>query len=475
MADTEALRNTLLKHKQEHLLAFAEQLDADGREALAAQLGAIDWEALAELIDSHVLTEPQAHIPEKIEPPEILPAEAKDDQTAKRYERAHQAGEQLLSEGKVAAFVVAGGQGTRLGYDGPKGCYPATPIKAKSLFQGFAEQILAARQRYSCQVPWYVMTSLTNDDATRAFFAENRYFGLPAEDVKFFKQGTMPAIGADGKVLLADKDRLALSPNGHGGSLTALADSGSLTDMARRGVEYISYFQVDNPLTKVLDPLFIGLHAETGSEMSAKALPKREPLEKLGNFCVVDGRTTVIEYSDLPEELARQTESNGQLRFRAGSIAIHIISRTFVERLTGGGKCALPFHRAEKKVSHIDDEGRIVEPTKPNAIKLEMFVFDAMPLAAETMILETSRIEEFSPIKNATGSDSPTTSKHDQVRRAAEWLEKAGLTAPRDAEGQIVSAIEISPLFAIDPRELAQKVPSELVEIVPGKELYLGP
>ncbi|MHC4294373.1 MAG: UTP--glucose-1-phosphate uridylyltransferase, partial [Planctomycetota bacterium] len=285
-------------------------------------------------------------------------------------------------------------------------------------------------------------------------------------------QGTVPAIDFDGKLLLGKKGRVATSPDGHGGSLLALHTSGALEDMASRGVELISYFQVDNPLVRCIDPLFLGLHDLRGAEMSAKVLPKRDPTERLGNVCVVDGKLTVIEYSDMPEDLARECTEDGHLRFSAGSTAIHVLSRSFVERLTTGGKSGLPFHRAEKKVPYVDETGRIVQPDAPNAVKLEMFVFDALPLARETLVLETIRSEEFSPIKNAEGADSLATSLHDQNRRAAQWLEDAGITVPRDADGQIAAAVEISPLFADSAGALARKVDSSL-KISPGQSLYL--
>jgi UDP-N-acetylglucosamine/UDP-N-acetylgalactosamine diphosphorylase len=266
---------------------------------------------------------------------------------------------------------------------------------------------------------------------------------------------------------------LALSPDGHGGSLQALRASGALADMARRGIDLISYFQVDNPLVRCLDPLFLGLHDLRGAEMSAKALPKRDPMEKLGNFCLLDGKVTVIEYSDLPEELARATRPDGRLRFSAGSIAIHVLNRSFVERLTADGRCPLPLHRAEKKVPCIDEAGHVVRPDTPNAVNLETFVFDALPLARATVILQTDRAEEFSPIKNADGADSPATCLHDQVRRAACWLEAAGIAIPRDVDNKVAAAIEISPLYADGPEQLAQSVDPDLT-ITPGEDLYLG-
>ena len=227
----------------------------------------------------------------------------------------------------MAAFLVAGGQGTRLGYDGPKGEYPVTPIKNKPLFQVFAEQLRAYSRDFGKTVPWYVMTSDVNDAPTRAFFKKHDYFGYNPADVFFFQQGMMPAFAMDGRLLLGEKDSLALSPDGHGGSLRALDRSGALADMRSRGVEHLSYFQVDNPLVHCIDPLFLGLHDLTGSEMSSKTIPKAGPLEKVGNFVIGDGVVQVIEYSDLPEELAKQTNPDGTLRFNAGSIAIHALRR----------------------------------------------------------------------------------------------------------------------------------------------------
>ena len=469
----EPLRKVLAAHGQEHLLAFWDDLDLRQQDQLREQLSQVDWDLIAELIPTHVLTEPTAKLPESIEPPPIGPHEASDEATRKRYKKARATGEKLLRAGKVAAFVVAGGQGTRLGYDGPKGCLGVSPVMRKSLFSLFAEQLLATGRKYGKAVPWYIMTSPANDKATREYFKANGYFDLDKDDVMFFAQGTMPAIGLDGKLLLAEKDSLALSPNGHGGSLTALSASGALADMADRGVEVISYFQVDNPLVHCVDPLFVGLHQDAKAEMSAKALPKRDPLEKLGNFCIVDGKTTVIEYSDMPEDLARATRPDGKLKFSAGSIAIHLFSRTFVERLTQGGRCSLPFHRAIKKVPHIDGYGKHIAPDQPNAVKLEMFVFDALPLAKKSVILETARVEEFSPVKNATGPDSLNTCLHDQVRRFAAWLEAAGVEVPRDADNEVACAIEISPLFALDGADLAGKDVAEQ-PLEPGKPVYLG-
>ncbi|MHC4983259.1 MAG: UTP--glucose-1-phosphate uridylyltransferase [Planctomycetota bacterium] len=474
MPDLSKIREALDKHGQEHLLRHYDELPPEKQRSLLEQINSLDLEQLDRLIADHVLKEPQAPLPENIEPPCVISAATSDAATAEKLKEAHRRGSELSTAGKVAAFVVAGGQGTRLGREGPKGCLEATTVTRKPLFQVFAEQIQATAARAARPVPWYVMTSPTNDVATRAFFRQHNYFGLAAEDVFFLTQGTMPAITLDGKILLAGKGELAVSPNGHGGCLEALRTSGALDDMAERGIEYISYFQVDNPLVRCLDPVFIGLHALEAAEMSAKCLPKRRPMERLGNICLVDGKVTVIEYSDMPEQLAQATTGDGRLRFSAGSIAVHVFSRSFVERMTAGGKCALPFHRALKEVPFVDESGRVVKPSKPNAVKLEMFVFDALPLAENAVVFETTRSEEFSPVKNASGPDSLTTSLHDQVRRAAAWLERAGISVPRDADGQIAAAIEISPLFADSAEALAEKVDPNLT-ITAGASVYLGP
>lgn len=474
LPSVQTARARLAQAGQEHVFTFWDELDASQRERLLEQIAEVDWLEVARLIESHVLAKPKFELPERVEPAPWYPYEPPADLRAK-YQEAWQRGEQLVREGKVAAFTVAGGQGTRLGWDAPKGTFPATPIRGLSLFGCFAEYLRNIQNRYGVTVPWYIMTSPINHRPTVTYFEENNYFGLSAEHVKHFPQGMLPAIDmTTGKVLLADKSELALSPNGHGGSLKALHTSGALADMSERGIEQISYTQVDNPIVRVVDPIFLGLHAMDDAQMSSKMLPKREPLEKLGNFCLVDGKMTVIEYSDLPEELARETLESGDLRFRAGSIAIHTIRRDFVESLNDEqrGGFGLPYHRAQKKVPHIDiDTGEPVEPATPNAVKLETFVFDALPLTSSSIIYETSRADEFAPIKNAdtpgaAAQDSPQTSKLIQGERAARWLEAAGVTVPRNGDA-VDATLEVSQLTAIYPDDLKSVALPERIE--PGE------
>ncbi|MEM0914123.1 MAG: UDPGP type 1 family protein [Planctomycetota bacterium] len=475
----DSAKATLSSCGQDHLLTYYDALDDAGKTALLDQIEGIDWPEVQRLVQTYVINKPTFDLPANVEPAPWYPRQPNPDQHA-IYSRAWDKGIELLRAGKLAAFTVAGGQGTRLGWDAPKGTFPATPITGRSLFACFADYLHRVADKYEAftPVPWYVMTSPVNDAATRAFFAEHDYFGYDPADVKIFPQAMMPAFDmTTGKALLADKGSLALSPNGHGGSLKALWTSGAIADMKDRGVEQISYIQVDNPLVRVIDPLFIGLHAIDGAEMSSKMLPKREPLEKLGNICLVDGKTTVIEYSDLPDELAYETQEDGELRFRAGSIAIHTIAVDFVESLNASPQgFALPWHRAEKKVPCIDlATGAAATPKAPNAVKLETFVFDALPMCETSIVYQTERTEEFAPIKNADApgaQDSPATSKQLQSDRAAAWLQNAGVKMPWRPDGTVDARVEISQraaIYADDVEGLADLPQS----VPPGGELLI--
>jgi UDP-N-acetylglucosamine/UDP-N-acetylgalactosamine diphosphorylase len=468
--DLAQIKKTLAQIGQAHALRFFDKLSEPSKQKLVGQLQALDLDRMKELVQTQVKVKAAIPLPKDIKPANAYPREPRSEHR-QLYQDADRRGHELLKAGKVAAFLVAGGQGTRLGYDGPKGEYPVTPVKNKPLFQVFAEQLLAHSRDAGKPVPWYIMTSDINDGPTRAFFEKHNYFNFPRKDVMFFQQGMMPAFSLDGKMLLAEKDSLALSPDGHGGSLRALAKSGALADMRKRGIEHLSYFQVDNPLVHCIDPLFIGLHDLTGSEMSSKTIPKANALEKVGNFCLGDGVLQVIEYSDLPEKLALQTNADGSPTFNSGSIAIHALRVSFIERLNSGGQLKLPWHRAEKKVPYVDDSGHAVKPEKPNAVKLEQFVFDAIPLAKNAIVYTTDRAEEFSPVKNAEGVDSPATSRRDQIRRAARWLQSARVEVPVK-DGEPDALIEISPLFAKDAQQLNTRQ-LRMQKVKSGETIYL--
>lgn len=453
----ETLRSEFENAGQGHVFAFWDELNPDERSALLSDakivdLGEVDYLCRTLLGDS----DESAVSLEGLEPAPYVehPSSGGDP---KLWEGMKTIGEDALRAGKVAAFTVAGGQGTRLGYPGPKGTFPVTPIRKKPLFQVFAEKVRAAELRYDSRIPWYIMTSHVNHEATVAFFEENDFFGLSRERVEFFSQGRMPAVDQDGKILMGSTSSIAMNPDGHGGSLRALVRSGAIDRMAATGVEVISYFQVDNPLVNAVDPAFIGFHLNQASDMSSKMVLKAYPLEKLGHFCRQDDRTVVIEYSDLPDEMQEELDESGQLRFRAGSVAIHLLAIDFVRRVTeAGSDTALPFHRAHKKIPTIGPDGEAIQPEAPNGFKFEMFVFDALPFARNPVIIEAKREDEFSPVKNAEGKDSPQKCREDQLRQWARWLESAGAEIEVDSTGLPGFVFEVSPLFATTQDEFVE-------------------
>ena len=455
---------------QTKLAQYLESAPGADRDRIEAQVRNIDLDELPGLIADYVLKKPETDIPSDLAPAPFLPFPPDTPDRKDYYRKAAETGRELLRQGKVAALTVAGGQGTRLGFDGPKGTYPITPVLHKTLFQYFAEAIARISEKYAVRLPWFIMTSELNDAPTRSFFQEHNFFGLQPGQVTFFTQGTMPAIGYDGQLILAAKDSLALAPNGHGGTLLALRKSGALDAMKAAGVEYISYFQVDNPLVSPADPLFIGLHALEKADISCRMLPKTNAYEKLGNFCMSSGRCRIIEYSDMPSELAERKKADGTLDFLAGSPAIHLISRSFVERLTESGKLRLPWHRADKKVAFLGTDGSVVKPDSPNAVKLESFIFDALPLADKVMILEGDRKELFAPTKNATGVDSAESCRAMLSARDARRLKLAGIPVPEDA------IVEISPRTVADDEDALEFFRKNPVTqpILPGQARAFG-
>jgi len=461
---------TLRARGQDHVLRWWEGLASGERERLLDDLESIPWDVLDKLMPTHVLSQPNTALTGELQPAPVYPRTPGPDQQT-LYEEAVRVGRGRLSGGMVAALTVAGGQGTRLGFAGPKGAIPVTPVGGRTLFQLFAETVLAAGRRYGVSIPWYVMTSPANHHETVDYFIEHNFFGLLQRDVIVFPQGMLPVFDFAGRLLLEEKYRLALAPDGHGGVLKALLGSGALADMRARGVEVISYFQVDNPLVKPFDPLFIGLHALTRSEMSTKVARKADDLERVGNVCLRDGLLTVVEYSEFPETLAREQNADGRRRFDAGNLAIHLLDVGFVKRITGRS-FELPYRRAEKVVPFINDNGSLVAPSTPNAIKLETFIFDVLPSATNPLVLEVDRAEEFSPVKNLTGVDSLESAKRDQDRRACRWLEATGVHVPRRADSEPDVTVEISPLFALEAQDVAAKA-DRLPPLKRGAAIYI--
>jgi UDP-N-acetylglucosamine/UDP-N-acetylgalactosamine diphosphorylase len=440
---------------QGQVFAFFDQLDAPGQQRLLDEAAEVDLAEIERLTRTLLGKNVAGANLDGLAP---APYEKRPEHggNAADWAKAKATGEAALRAGRVAAFTVAGGQGTRLGYDGPKGTFPVTPLKQKTLFQVFAEKIRAAGVRYGRPLHWFIMTSHANHAATENFFQEHKFFGLDAGRVHFFRQGRMPAVNFDGKIMLETKGSVALSPDGHGGSLRALERSGSLALMKREGIDTLSYFQVDNPLVRCIDPEFIGWHLLRNSEMSSKMVPKAYAEEKVGHFCTQAGKTIVVEYSDLPMALQKETDATGQLRYNAGSIAIHVLDREFVRRMASGGEdVSLPFHRADKKIPTIDAQAKPLKPEKPNGVKFEMFVFDALPFARNPVVIETLRQNDFSPVKNAEGLDSPKTCREDQLRQFGRWLKANGAAFEADQSGLPKATVEVSPLFGYDEDSFA--------------------
>ena len=433
--DLEETLGRFRDYGQDRVFRFWDRLDERQRRNLLDQATAVD---LAALERAHEMAGGRASSrPPKLEavPVVRLPAHGGDSVAA---DRASECGSQALAEGRVAALAVAGGQATRLGFDGPKGAYPVGPVSERTLCEQQAQKIRGLRRRYGRPLPWYIMTSAATDVATRALFADNDGFGLPTEDVFFFRQGMVQSLDFDGRMMLERPDRIFENPNGHGGSLSALLSSGALDDMERRGIDTVFYYQVDNPLIRIADPAYLGFHFEAEAEMSCKVIRKCDPMEKVGVVARVDGKIGVVEYTEIDDENRFATDENGELVFWAGSVAIHIFSTAFIRRVAEGADELLPYHASAKLIPVIDDDGRLVQPTQPNGHKLERFVFDALGAAQSVCLVEGDRNLDYSPIKNAEGTDSATSARRDLIAVYRSWLDAAGIEMPKDG-----AAIEI--------------------------------
>ena len=363
-------------------------------------------------------------------------------------EEARLLGESLIRKNQVAVLIVAGGQGSRLGIAGPKGRFPVSPVKKKSLFQLFAESVKSLSFRYRATIPLLIMTSEENGEETRQFFEFNNFFGLGGENVYFFEQEMLPTLTPEGHLILRDDTHLLVNPDGHGGSLKALHESGLLESLTRKGYSELFFCQVDNPLVKIADPVFIGYHRMEGSEFSTKVVRRRDLEEKVGIYGLVDGKPAVVEYSDFRPEDYRALNGKGNILHWAGNIAVHMISLSFVQRLNLRG-FALPYHRAVKDVEALLPDGK---GKKMTGWKFETFVFDSIPFARKTCCLEVIREEEFAPVKNPKGSDSPETARAAMNNLHRSWLKEAGAELAPEAQ------VEISPLYALDEEELIKKL-----------------
>lgn len=445
-------RQRASEYNQDHVFRFWNQLNVAERKQLLADLDAVDFPLMQRLINKWVLDEPPQEHFSHIEPIPVIPFDAPDGK------EAWEAGETALRNGRVGIFLVAGGQGTRLGFPGPKGAYPIGPLTHKSFFHYHAEKILNLQRRYNCALPWYIMVSQANAEATRAYFTEHDYFGLERENVQFNIQRMVPCIDTTAKFMLETSCRLATNPNGHGGCIPAMVENGVLDDARNRGIDFLSYFQVDNWAAKVADPRFIGYHVLRNAEMSSKNHRKNHPREAVGVHCLCDGKYHVIEYSELdiyPQLL--QTDAMGNIICYAGNPAIHILSVDFVQRVYEHFE-EFPWHRAFKKIPYIGESGVLVKPDTPNGYKFETFVFDALQFIQHVPVgLEISREGEYTPTKQYTGDNSVVAARKSMNSLWSKWLDAAGSPVPRQTNGESAITIEITPTYALDQKEFLEK------------------
>lgn len=430
----------LAKCSQEHVLKHWKKLNKKEREALLEQIATIDPKSVSRCREA---LGKGAEVPDssKGKAPKVAVLKGK------KLAEARAAGEVELSEGRVAALLVAGGQGSRLGYDGPKGCYEIGPITNAPLFYFHARKILARSIRYGASIPFYVMTSEANNAATVQCFEENDYFGLNPDDVFFFTQGMWPGMSAEGKIILDQPGHIFMSPDGHGGLLAALKRSGALADMKERGIKSVFFFQVDNPLVEIADPAFIGYHVMNKSEYSLKLCAKRDPKEKVGMPMRFGDTYRMVEYTEMTDEQCNRKDKSGKLYFLYGSPAIHVFDRAFLEREAAR---PMPLHLAFKKIPYVDEKGEVVKPSEPNGYKFEKFIFDILPNAKTATFLAFDPKDEFSPVKNAEGADSPASCKADMQAKWRGWLKECGVTVDESVP------VEIDPVYALDAEDLKE-------------------
>lgn len=447
----ESVRSRCRATGQEHLLAHWDRLDEQQRASLLEQIQAIDLEQLRSIFDSNAFAGDAAELALRAEPPESVPLGA----GYRGFFEADAAleGGRAIAAGKVAMILVAGGQGTRLGFDQPKGLFPIGPVSRRTLFEMHVDSLRGAMKRFGVSIPLLIMTSPATDAATRTYFEQKDRLGLREDELVLFQQGTMPAIDATtGQILMDAPHALALSPDGHGGIVSALVRSGAMAFAKDRGIEHFFYAQVDNPLVRACDPTLIGFHRLAKSQMTTQVVRKRFAKERVGNVVSIDGRTHIIEYSDLPDSVAEQCHPDGSLKLWAGNIAVHVMDRDFLEDAATRSD-ALPFHRALKVVPYVDAAGTKHKPATPNAIKMERFVFDLLPTAERTLVVEGDPAEVFAPVKNAEGAatDTPSTSQAALSKLHASWLQKAGVHVAEHAR------VEIHPLWAWDATDVQAK------------------
>ncbi|CAJ1071000.1 UDP-N-acetylhexosamine pyrophosphorylase-like protein 1 [Xyrichtys novacula] len=423
---------------QAHVLQFWSELNEEERTSFLQDLSQLDLKGLKDHCEGarRAAESPSDSLDQFIEPVPAGSIGSVRKSDKERLTEWENEGLLQISQNRVGVLLLAGGQGTRLGVQYPKGMYDVGLPSRKTLYEIQAERIhkvqqLAERRHGSRgTVPWYIMTSEFTLAPTETFFKENHYFGLKPSDVVMFEQRMIPAVSFDGKIILQAKGKIAMAPDGNGGLYQALVDNGVLEDMEKRGVEYLHVYCVDNILVKMADPVFIGFCVSRGADCGAKVVEKACPAEPVGVVCKVKGVTQVVEYSEIKPETAELRGPGGELVYSAGNICNHFFTRAFLQDVAEKFKEQLKQHVALKKVPFVDSCGNQVKPTKPNGIKMEKFVFDVFPFSRNFVAFEVVREDEFSPLKNADGAptDSPTTARNSLLNQHCRWAVAAGAT-----------------------------------------------
>lgn len=399
----ESIMKTLKKYSQEHLLNGYSQLTETKQKELLDQIENTDFELINSLYNK---TKKQVDVQET----NITPIEYLDKDKLNGYYRSFQeTGEKAIRSGKLAAVTMAGGQGTRLGHNGPKGTFDIGLDSHKSLFELLSDSLKEQGKKYGVIIPWFIMTSKENNDATIEFFAKNRFFGYEKnKNIFFFEQGELPMVDTEGKILIGEDGLIKEAADGHGGIYEALVKNGMTKKMRELGVEWLFIGGVDNCLVKMVDPLLMGIAIQKHVSAAGKSVVKANPQEKVGVFCRKNGRPSVVEYTEIPEDMAQATDERGELIYGESHILCNLFNIDAVERM---GSKPLPYHTAFKKATYIDKNGKTVVPDGPNAYKFEAFLFDAFGELDDMAILRVKREEEFAPVKNASGVDSPETAR----------------------------------------------------------------
>lgn len=404
MNEIEKAKEILKQYGQNHIVNLFNKIDDEKQEELAKQVLNIDFHKISELYEN---TKKEIEIKSK----EIKPIEYVDKAklTPEQKDKYDKLGEEVLRKGQYAVVTMAGGQGTRLGHSGPKGTFKLDVYgKGKYLFEIFAENLKDANKKYGKTIPWYIMTSKENNAETKQFLEKNNYFGYNKKYVTLFIQGELPLLDTKGKFLISKDMKIKEASDGNGGTYSSLRASGALSDMKERGIKWVFIGGVDNALLKMADVTLLGLTIDKNYQIASKSVVKANPHEKVGVFCKMNGHPKVIEYTELPKKMAEEVDNNGELKYGESNIICHLFSIGAIEKAS---KASLMYHTAFKKNSYIDENGKEVIPEEPNSYKFESFIFDALELFNDMAILRGSREDDFAPVKNKEGVDSPKTAK----------------------------------------------------------------